>query len=52
MGDFNPYDQENTNRRIIEALESIAESLRQIKDELSGIKEGIDYKIEIDDKKL
>lgn len=52
MGEFNPYDQENTNRRMIEALESIVESLKQIKNELSNIREGIDYKIEIDDKKL
>ncbi len=50
MGTFNPYDQENTNRRTVETLEKIAVQLEQIKDELRDIKENIRHKVKMDTK--
>ncbi|MEI7890553.1 MAG: hypothetical protein WCI36_01155 [bacterium] len=50
MGEFNPYDQDNTNRRLVEALENIAVQLGQIKDELRDIKENIRHKVKMENK--
>ncbi len=41
MGNFNPYDQENTNRQIIEALENIAKQLQQLNHEIRNINQSI-----------
>ncbi len=50
MGEFNPYNQENTNRRLVEALENIAVQLGQIKEELKDIKESIKHKVRMENK--
>lgn len=50
MGTFNPYDQENTNRRVTESLEKIATQLEQIYQELRDIKENIKHKVKMDTK--
>lgn len=48
MGTFNPYDQENTNRRTVDALERIAAQLEQINRELREIKGDIRHKVKMD----
>jgi len=50
MGEFNPYDQDNANRRLVEALENIAVQLGQIKDELRDIKENVRHKVKMENK--
>lgn len=48
MGEFNPNDQENTNRRTVEVLEKIATQLEQINQELRGIREAVNHKVKMD----
>lgn len=48
MGTFNQYDQENTNRRTVNALESIVAQLEQMNRELRDIKEDIRHRVKMD----